>query len=646
MVIKAIVPYGNWDSPITVDSVATKSRQFSSPRVSPSGRAFFQEKTTSGRTTIVEVIKYGVRDVLPSLYNASNRVYEYGSSAFDVLADNRIVFTNSDDSIQILDPDSGKVRLVFRSAYLRYASLSAGPGSWVLSIQEVHDQGCRVKNSVVAINVDTSHINLIAGGADFYYLPRFSRDGRRLSWLQWDDPDLPFDSAQLHVADWRDGFRSLESHLISGKDHESVAEPTWGFDGSLYFAKEEGPYRQLYRLRPGSSQVPTALELRGLEKVEFGEIGLYEGSRTIAPLTEELLVASAILNGSARLVLINVETGSWSQLVEADTVCQVSFDAVTRFDESSVLVIGSGTLSVPSIRILNVHQPNLNRLVREATDEKFSPSLYAQPEGISIQSVSQPCRDIHGFLWMPRNPKFAAATGERPPLIICAHGGPTSHMGCGVNLRTQYFTSRGYAFLGLNHAGSTGYGRRYRSSLWGNWGLLDVDDAAEFASYLVSHGRVKHDGVGITGFSAGGYSTLQVLVRYSSLFAAGLCVSGISDLNKFGRKTHKLEANYTPKLVLPEGGVDEKRKRRIYRDRSALYHVDNITSPIVLLHGKADPVVPVEQAKLMAKALAKRGRQVGLVVVDGEGHMMDSPVSTRLWLKEEESLWRRTLLSA
>lgn len=349
------------------------------------------------------------------------------------------------------------------------------------------------------------------------------------------------------------------------------------------------------------------------------------------------------MNGTSRLVAIDLNTNEWRQLAGADTLSLISNDAMARLDDSSLLVIGSGTASLLSVHKLDLQRPELSKVIRQSTDEKFPRFLFSRPEPIRVRSKGSPCRDIHGFLWMPRNPDFTAPQGALPPLIIDSHGGPTGHTGCGLSLRVQYFTSRGYALFALNYAGSTGYGRDYRNSLFGHWGIMDADDAAECAEHLVATGRVKSGAIGITGLSAGGYNTLQVLVRHSSTFAGGLCVSGISELEKFDRKTHKLEFHYTQALVLPKGGADEDARAKIYRQRSALYHTDKIQSPLVLLHGLADTVVPVEQATLMADRLREERGRVEIVLVEDEGHMMGQPSSMKLWLEIEERLWMRTL---
>lgn len=324
-------------------------------------------------------------------------------------------------------------------------------------------------------------------------------------------------------------------------------------------------------------------------------------------------------------------------------LCALSGDAVAQLDGLTVLAIGNGTVSHRSVYKIDVTHPENIEVIRTATDEKFPNNLFSPPETIHVRSKGSPSRDIYGFLWMPRNPKYTAPNEQLPPLIINTHGGPTGHTGHGLNLRTQYFTSRGYAYLELNYTGSTGHGRKYRESLFGNWGIVDAADVVEVADYLANSRRINPDAIGITGASAGGYNTLQCLSRYPGKFAGGVAVCSISDLESFNVGTHKLEWDYTDALVL-HPGVSEEEKLAIYHERSAMYHTNNVDCPLLLLHGQADTVVPIQQARVMAEALKKLERDVKIVEVEDEGHMFSKPSSAKLWLLEEEKWWKKTLI--
>jgi len=350
------------------------------------------------------------------------------------------------------------------------------------------------------------------------------------------------------------------------------------------------------------------------------------------------------MNGVAKLVLIDLEESSWRQIGGSDILVQTAWDAVTRRSSTSALVIGTGFTSPQALYEIDLDGSVPVRKIRQATDEMPHSAYVSQPEVVCISARNPPSRQIGGFLWMPKNPAFQAPEGQLPPLIMFAHSGPTGYAAPGFNMRTQYFTSRGYAVFYLNYTGSIGYGSEYRETLFGKWGAIDTDDAAECASYFVDTGRVSPVGIGITGSSAGGYTTLQSLVRYPRTFAAGVCVSGVSNVKTLGETTHKLEATYIDSLILPKG-TDEAQRDRIYCERSPIYHTDEIQSPLLLLHGTSDKVCPIEQARLFAEAVEQGGGDIKLVEIEEEGHGLGSPASARIWLKEEEAMWRRNLLS-
>lgn len=362
-------------------------------------------------------------------------------------------------------------------------------------------------------------------------------------------------------------------------------------------------------------------------------------SHTYAPLSARYLAAAAIIFGQAKLILIDLEKNDW-KTIGPPNICEISFDSVARLDDRSFLLIASQSDSPSALYKIDITSGETTTL-RETTNEKLKESLFSRPELVKFQSKGSPSRTIYSTLWMPRNPKFLAPEGTLPPLVISSHGGPTGYTGSGLKLRTQYFTARGYAYLALNYTGSTGHGRDYREALFGNWGIVDADDAAEVANHLVAAGRVGK--VGIVGASAGGYNVLQALVRYPSTFDAGFCVCGVSDVKKLDESTHKLESEYMGALVLDPGMTDEQKEER-YRERAPLFHADKIEAPLFLLHGVADTVVPIEQARLIYKAVKDKGGDVRIREVEGEGHMFGKPGSPRLWLEEEEAWWRKYLL--
>jgi dipeptidyl aminopeptidase/acylaminoacyl peptidase len=220
----------------------------------------------------------------------------------------------------------------------------------------------------------------------------------------------------------------------------------------------------------------------------------------------------------------------------------------------------------------------------------------------------------HAFFYLPKNRDFTAPTEELPPLIVIAHGGPTSAARTTLNMGVQFWTSRGLAVLDVNYGGSTGYGRAYRRRLYGQWGMVDVDDCAHGAEYLAKRKEVDGRRLAIRGGSAGGYTTLCALT-FRDVFKAGASHFGISDLEVFDKETHKFESRYNLTLIGPY-----PERRDLYRERSPIHFIDRISSPVILFQGLEDKIVPPTQAELIVKALRSKGMPVAYIPFEGEQH--------------------------
>src|SRR5204862_65588 len=149
-------------------------------------------------------------------------------------------------------------------------------------------------------------------------------------------------------------------------------------------------------------------------------------------------------------------------------------------------------------------------------------------------------------------------------------------------------------------------GRADRERLDGAWGIVDVADCVAAARHLAEAGEVDGARLAIRGGSAGGYTTLASLV-FTDAFAAGASYYGVADLEALARDTHKFESRYLDRLVGPW-----PQEAELYRERSPIHHVDRLSTPVILLQGLEDAVVPPAQAEAMASALAP-GDELALV---------------------------------
>jgi dipeptidyl aminopeptidase/acylaminoacyl peptidase len=252
------------------------------------------------------------------------------------------------------------------------------------------------------------------------------------------------------------------------------------------------------------------------------------------------------------------------------------------------------------------------RILRQPRDLGIDAGWFPQPEALTFPTSGGEV--AYAVVHPPTSPDHGGPDGELPPLLVLAHGGPTGSVRTQLQLAIAYWTSRGFAVADVDYRGSTGYGRPYRHRLRGGWGVLDVDDCVAVANHLVDAGRVDGGRLAIKGGSAGGFTVLAALT-FHDVFTAGASRYGVADLAALAADTHKFEARYLDRLVgrWPE---DEA----IYRERSPIHHVDRLSTPILLLQGSEDAVVPPAQAHLMADALQSRGVPFALIEFPDEGH--------------------------
>jgi dipeptidyl aminopeptidase/acylaminoacyl peptidase len=366
-------------------------------------------------------------------------------------------------------------------------------------------------------------------------------------------------------------------------------------------------------------------------------------SQTYVFLNEDTIVAAPVQNGKYQLVYIDLETQDWATLNVP--LVEHRMDCLAPLSATAFLAIGSGYTTprgVYDIEILEDLETEIT-LVRSSVDDQLPEAIFSTPVPIRFTTLKAPQREVHGFFWPPHNPRYVAPEGELPPLIVASHGGPTGHTPPGLQMRHQYFTSRGYAYFAINYTGSSGHGKAYRKALFGQWGILDRDDVAEAVEYLTWTGRIDRQRVGIEGGSAGGYNTLCALTWYPSFFAGGLSMCGVSAIQNLAEKTHKLESHYV-EVLLDLKGKSPEEKNALFASRSPLYHAENITSPLLLVHGDEDVVVPIEQSKEIRRKIRERGGDAELIVLKGEGHMFQRAESWETIVVEAEKWWRKTLL--
>ncbi|KAL3426363.1 prolyl oligopeptidase [Phlyctema vagabunda] len=647
---KTEAPFGTWESPITSELLTAQSVDLGGVYVSEAHEKIYyhEGRSAEGRSTIVEYSTEGVREVLPTEYSAGSSIHEYGGGSLCVGSDGNVVFVNGRTQVVYsLIPSTKEVKPITEVNHsLRWADFDVHPRDtkWVLALRENHAVN-PVENVLAVINADTKKNHVVAQGADFYKSARFSPDGKKVCWIQWNHPDMPWTGTELYVADWHDG-RVSEPQYIAGKAIiEAIDEPVWGPDGTLFFISDRTKFLQLYRLDPGESEA-RKINLKGLESAEFSGRCPWVASSTYVVLTTTTIVAAYAKNATNHLIVIDLKSETWKDLgIPLNTV---RYNAMRRVSDTSFAVIGTGPKVPQALYRVDLAAPSDPKLIKSSSEIKFSEAYLSEAEHISFPRTHGDVKEgtCHCLLRLPNNEKFQGVPGTLPPLIVSLHGGPTNHTPPGLALTSQYWTSRGYAWVDINYTGSSGYGREYRDALNGLWGVADTDDSASCVAYLASAGLVDGTRVGIRGGSAGGYGVLQALCMYPNTWAGGVSEFGVSDVKALAADTHKFESHYLFKLLFKNGkdGLDDAEIERVYHERSPVYHADRITAPVLLLQGTEDKIVPPNQTLKMEEIIKEKGGEVKVVMFPGEGHGFGGMESVKRALAEEEAWWKRTLV--
>jgi len=601
-------PFGSWESPISSEMIVAGTVRLGDLAID-GDQIYWNESrpTEAGRYVIVRRdIDGSTVDVNPAPFNARTRAHEYGGFAYTVV-DGVAFFTHYPDQRlyrQILGEEPG---VLTPAVDLRFADFSADRGhNRLICIREDHQSSEQDATNAV-VTIDTEGRSLLDGGIvlvsgnDFYSNPRLSADGKRLCWLTWNHPNMPWDGTELWVGDLSDDGLAIEhSRLVAGGLEESIFQPEWSPGGTLTFVSDRSGWWNLYQERAGEV---VALHPR---EAEFGHPQWVFGMTSYGFASDN------------RIICTFTERGLWS-IADLDVSSGELTDVPTPFTDVSGLVIqgdiaifrgGSSTMPA-SVFQHDLRTGNTVKL-RQSSDTIPDAGYLSEPEAIEFPTTGE--RTSHGFYYPPTNKDFVGLDGELPPLVVLSHGGPTGSTDTTLDLQLQYWTSRGFAVLDVNYGGSTGYGRAYRERLNDTWGITDVDDCVAGAKYLVDKGLVDGNRLTIRGWSASGYTTLAALA-FTNVFKAGASHFGISDLEAMARDTHKFESRYLDRLIGPY-----PERRDIYLERSPIYYVDAISCPLILFQGLEDLVVPPNQAQMMFDAVDAKKLPVALVMFEGEQH--------------------------
>jgi dipeptidyl aminopeptidase/acylaminoacyl peptidase len=600
-----VAPYGAWVSPFKIERLTDRVVFLIEPQVVDGVRWWLEGRPDEGgRQALVRREADGsLTRMTPDGFNTRSRVHEYGGAAYLV----------SGDLVVVSDFGTGRLNRVVRPGELepltpekqwRFAdAIHDASRNRLIAIREDHEPDVVAEhgewnNELVAIDLSTGDVSVLASGSDFYAAPRLSPDGTTLAWLEWHHPNMPWDGTELRLATIAADGSLPDPRTIAGSRTEWISQPRWSPGGVLHFAAEPTGWMNLYRWVDGKAQQVTDLEAELVgPDWQFGYT-----TYTFLPGGEILAIARSL----GRDELIRVGRDGAISTIDLPYTEMNSLSV----DGDRVLLRGAGPKQ--PAQIVELDLDGRIEVLRNANPNQPDPQDVSMPQHIEFPTTGD--RTAFGNYYPPTNRSYAAPPGELPPLIVTSHGGPTAAAFSGFATGIQLFASRGYAVLDVDYGGSTGYGEPYRKRLEGEWGVVDVDDCVAGARYLAGEGLVDGSRQAVRGGSASGFTTLAALA-FTDHFDAGCTYFGIGDLRAFVKDTHKFESRYLESLLGPW-----PEAKQVYLDRSPALHAERITAPVLVQQGAEDRVVPPSEAERIVDALFERRIPHAYLLYPGEDH--------------------------
>lgn len=608
-------PFGSWTSPISAQRLASSSIGLADLRVHH-GVVYWRESRPDegGRQVIMRLDAGGKpQQLTPEGFSVRTRAHEYGGAAYEVL-DDGLVFSNFADQRLYLQRGAAAPVAITPEGY-RYADCKRHPtAARLVCVREDHTAATRrdhgeERNEIVAIDLPSTPDfeadagRVLVSGSDFVAYPRVSPDGKRIAWLWWNHPEMPWDSARVSVAEFTGDLIGPAQQVGGGGDRAAI-EPQWDRDGSLLFIDDPDGWWNLQAWQDGTVRAVAPMQR------EFGGPLWQHGASSFAALGDGRAVVRTSRHASDALGLLDLRDGTLRNF----ELPFVAYGDIRALDAKHAVAFAHSATEDAALIEVDL-ATGAHRVLHRPASAGLAPEWIARAQPIEYPTRPGPggeARSAHAFFYPPTNPRFRGPDGARPPLIVTVHGGPTSVSKPTLSLGRQFWTSRGFAIVDVNYGGSTSFGREYRRRLNGQWGVVDLQDAVAAVDFLVTEGKVDPERIAIRGGSAGGYLVLAALA-FTDRFDVGANYFGVADIAGLAATSHKFERKYDVSLV---GEPDEA----LYRARSPIFHLERFTEPLITLQGADDRIVTPDQSRRIFEALKQRKVPTAYLEFEGEQH--------------------------
>ena len=598
-------PYGSWQSPITTDLIVSGSIGLSQLALDDEDIYWVEMRPSEGgRMVIVKRLPDGeIVDITPTPFSARTRVHEYGGGSF-LVHEGVVYFSNYSDQRMYRQDPGGQPQPITPEVDMRYADgCFDAAHNRIVCVREDHTSESEPVNGIVAVDAQgKSEVQVLYQGSDFCSTPRVSPDGSKLAWLTWNHPNMPWDGTELMVAEFDAQGNLGEVETVAGGKTESIFQPEWSPDSMLHFVSDRSGWWNLWRWENEQASQLTS------RNAEFGKPQWTLGSGTYSFASPDVIACSYVEGGTWKIGMLDITSRN---LFPVETpFSEMGRGDIKAGDGNLVFLAGAPTrpMTLVSLDLASGKWDELRKSHNLEIDSGFLSE--AQP----VEFPTEDGKTAHAFFYPPKNSDFQGLEGEKPPLLVKSHGGPTGSTSIALEWGVQFWTSRGIGVLDVNYGGSTGYGREYRERLNGNWGIVDVDDCCNAALHLVSQGEADGDRLAIDGGSAGGYTTLAALT-FKEVFKAGASYYGVSNLEALAKETHKFESRYLDGLVGPY-----PERQDLYQERAPINHTDQLSCPLIFFQGLDDKIVPPNQAQMMFDAVRAKGIPTAYIPFEGEQH--------------------------